>query len=311
MLIAGEAYFAGPIKTNVGPPIRAVTFSANGNYLVSGDQETVRVWRVGDEAPVATMAVGVVNCLAVSKNGRRIAAGRYLGDVVVWDAETYEKVITLGDDYVNGVDFSPDSTRLVSASDNRTVTIWDIATGKPVFTPLPHKEHVRAAKFSPQGDRIATATQECVRVFHSTGTLLVDVPVKVTAWYNTGLLWSKNQLFIISDGKIKQIDASTGSTVSEWLVPDTNSSSCIALPQHKEFIAYSTNDTVTFWDTSKHTQLGLIRHPQDIRSMTLSPDDQFIAIGGEYRKITIKQLPRTIVSHGSMGSWRTGTSFLL
>ena len=294
MLTARQDRRDRPMETNVGPPIRAVAFSANGDYLVSGDQETVRVWRVGDEEPAATMAVGVVNCLAVSKDGRWIAAGRWLGDVVVWDAETYEKVITLGDDYVNGVDFSPDSTRLASASDNRTVTIWDIATGKPVFAPLPHRDYVRAVKFSPQGDRIATATHECVRVFHSTGTLLVDVPRKVTPWYNTGLLWSKNQLFIISDGKIEQIDASTGSTVSEWLVPDTNSSSCIALPQHKEFIAYSTNNIITFWDTSKHTQLGLIRHPQDIRSMTLSPDDQFIAIGAGCRKITIRRLSRTM-----------------
>ena len=256
MLTAEQERHDGPIEINVGRPIRAMAFSVNGKYLVSGDQETVRVWRVGDEEPVATMAVGVVNCLAVSKDGTRIAAGRWLGDVVVWDAETCKEDITLGDDYVNGVDFSTDSTRLVSASDNRTVTIWDIVTGEPVLGPLPHEDDVRAAKFSPRGDRIATATQKCVRVFDSSGTLLVDVPVKVIPWYNSGLLWSNDQLFVISDGKIKQIDASTGSAVSEWLVPDTNSSSCIALPQHKEFIAYSTNSTVTFWDTStpsRHT----------------------------------------------------------
>jgi WD40 repeat protein len=64
--------------------------------------------------------------------------------------------------------------------------------------------------------------------------------------------------------------------------------SCIALPKHGEFIAYSTKRTVTFWDTSTHTQLGLIQHPQDIRSIALSPDDRFLAIGGEGGKITIR-----------------------
>ena len=294
MLTAGQVRRDGPIEINAGCPIRAVAFSEDGRYLVSGDKETVRVWQVR-VARVATMAVGVVNCLAVSKDGTRIAAGTWLGGVVVWDTETCEIDLRLGEDNVNGVDFSPDSTRLVSASDNRTVTIWDIVTGEPVLGPLPHDDDVRAAKFSPQGDRIATATQKCVRVFGSGGNLLVDVPIKVTPWYNTGLLWSNDQLFIVSDGKIKQIEASTGSAVSEWLVPDTNSSSCIALPQHKEFIAYSTNNTVTFWDTSTYTQLGVIRHPQDIRSMTLSPDAQFIAIGGDHRKPTIKRLSRTIV----------------
>ena len=121
------------------------------------------------------------------------------------------------------------------------------------------------------------------------------IPVKVTTLFNAGLLWSNNHLFVVSDGTNKQFEASTGSTVSEWPVPDTNGSSCIALPQHGQFIAYSTNDTVTFWDTSTHTRVGLIQHTQSIRSIALSPDDRFLAIGGESGKIAIKSLSRITV----------------
>ena len=35
---------------------------------------------------------------------------------------------------INGVDFSPDSSRLISASNNRTASIWDIATRERVQT---------------------------------------------------------------------------------------------------------------------------------------------------------------------------------
>ena len=121
------------------------------------------------------------------------------------------------------------------------------------------------------------------------------IPVKVTTLFNAGLLWSNNHLFVVSDGTIKQFEASTGSTVSEWPVPDTNGSSCIALPQHGQFIAYSTNDTVTFWDTSTHTRVGLIQHTQSIRSIALSPDDRSLAIGGNSAKITIRNLSRITV----------------
>jgi WD40 repeat protein len=274
-----------------------VTFSANGEDLLTSDDEGVRVWRVEDGKQMATMKARVVHCLAVSKDGRWIAAGTNSGAVFVWDAQTYEKVFSHREDAYNikGADFSPDSSRLVSASSSKTASIWDVATRKQVQT-LSHGTHLRAAKYSPQGDRIATATPDSVRVWDSNdGRLLVDIPVTVTPWNNTGLLWSNNHLFVLSDGKIKQFEASTGSAVSEWSVPNTNFS-CIALPTLGKFIACSTRPTVTFWDTVTHTQLGFIQHPQDIRSIAVSPDERFLAIGGRNGIITIDSLSRITVS---------------
>ena len=120
-----------------------------------------------DGKEMATMEARNVRCLAVSKDGRWIAAGTDQGEVFVWDAETYEKVFSHGVDYVSGVDFSPDSTRLVSGSTSgRTASIWDITTCKRVQT-LVHSGWVRAAKYSPQGDRIATAASHSIRVWDS------------------------------------------------------------------------------------------------------------------------------------------------
>ena len=279
--------------------MRGLAFSANGEYLVGGDEEMVRVWRMEDGRKMARMIAPFVNCVALSEDGRWIAAGTAWGEVKVWDAKTYEIFTHFGEDGdINGVDFSPDSTRLLVASRNCRASVWDVATRKRVVGPLRHERAVRAAKFSPQGDRIATATHESVRVYDSNdGRLLVDIPtaLTVTPWYNTSLLWSKAHLFIVSESKIKHIEASTGSSVSEWPVPESNEFSCIALPRHREFIAYATNCTVTFWDTLTHTQLGLIQHPQDILSIALSPDDRFIAIGGEDGKITMRCLSRIAV----------------
>ena len=249
------------------------------------------MWRVEDGKQMAAVEATDVRCLAVSKDGRWIAAGTKFGDVIVWDAETYEKVISHKEDHIhiNGVDFSPDSTCLVSASTHWT-TIWYVATRQQGRT-LDHWDSARATKYSPQGDRIATAGPHSVRVWDSSnGRVLVDIKVTVTPRYNTGLLWCNNYLFVISDSKIKQIEASTGSVVSEWPVPDSINLSCIALPKHGKFIVSSTQRAVTFWDTATHTQLGLIQHPQDIRSIALSPRDRFLAIGGEDGKITIHGL---------------------
>ena len=213
----------------------------------------------------------------------------------MWNAKTFEKVLSHEELNVNGVDFSPDSTRLVYAS-HYTASIWDIATHKRVQA-LDHGDWMRAAKYSPRGDRIATATEDSVRVWDSNdGRLLKHIKVAVTAVFNPGLLWFNNHIFVVSDSNIKQFEASTGSSVSEWPVPDSAHLSCIVLPKHGAFIAYSTQRTVTFWDTATHTQLGLIQHPQYIRSIVLSPDDRFLAIGGEDGKITVNTLTHITVS---------------
>ena len=254
------------------------------------------MWRVEDSKQMAALEAKNVQCLAVSKDGRWIAAGTSEGYVFVWDAKTYRTVFTHWENDILGVDFSPDSTRLVSAS-KKAAIVWDIATRKRVHT-LEHADlWVRAAKYSPQGDRVATATRESVRLWDgSNGRLLVRIPVTVAPLFNTGLLWFKDHLFVISTNKVKEFESSTGSAVSEWPVADTNDSSCIALPKHGEFIAYSTQRTVTFCDTAIHTQLGLILHLPDIRSIAVSPDDRFLANGGEDGKVTINGLSHIIVS---------------
>ena len=292
-----------PIEIDTNGELRAVAIAPNGEYLVSGgtSESGVRLWRMQDGQPIASLGMQYVRSLAVSRDGRWIAAGTWK-EVVVWDATTHERVFVQGERtaaYFDGVDFSPDSTQLVTGSFNKTASIWDIAANHRVVGPLLHKDVVVAAKYAPDGTRIATATPSgSVRVYDSNdGRLLFDIPVKVSPWFNTGLLWSNRRLFVVSDVTIKQVDAYTGSEISEWPVPDSNSASCcIALPQHGEYIAYATYQSVTVWDTSTHSQLGLIQHPQNIHSMVLSPDDRFLVIAGENGKITINSLARVNAS---------------
>lgn len=49
-------------------------FTSNGEYLVSGG-DGIQVWRVEDAKQIATMKARNVLCLAVSNDGRWIAAG--------------------------------------------------------------------------------------------------------------------------------------------------------------------------------------------------------------------------------------------
>ena len=53
--------------------------------------------------------------------------------MLVWNAETYEQVLKHGGgNWIRRVDFSPDSSRLVAGTDNKTAIVWDLATGKQI-----------------------------------------------------------------------------------------------------------------------------------------------------------------------------------
>jgi len=60
---------------------------------------------------------------------------------------------------VNTVVFSPDGRTLLSASEDNSARLWDVANGKLLAT-LPHKGAVWFAVFSPDGLAIVTASED-------------------------------------------------------------------------------------------------------------------------------------------------------
>ena len=61
---------------------------------------------------------------------------------------------------VFSVSFSPDGTRLASASMDGTVKVWDAATGQETLTLQGHAKGVRSVCFSPDGTRLASASMD-------------------------------------------------------------------------------------------------------------------------------------------------------
>jgi WD40 repeat protein len=78
----------------------------------------------------------------------------------VWDAVTGKELLILTGPNrpVRQVVFSPDGTRLATASFDGTAKVWGAASGKELFTLSGHVNNVLSVAFSPDGKTTATAS---------------------------------------------------------------------------------------------------------------------------------------------------------
>ena len=289
------------IESGSGTKVYTVAFHPDGVHFFGGTQDGIRRWRVADGQEAGKQTGMDPNAISVSRDGKWIVCGNTEG-TSVWDAELLGNTVEVEDtNYVHAVDVSPESTRFATAAGMqvRKMSIWSITTGERLVGPLELDGEVKGIKFSPDSGRIAIACEDSIQIFDSyNGDQLITTKnlLPPPDWSAiTPIVWPfDGRLFATSEGgKIKSFDTSTGSQVSEWKIHSHSSEDVISISPsaNNRFIASFAGRSVSFWDTSTHTQLGGVLEDVDtIRSIALSPDGIHLATGGESKTVTIWDL---------------------
>jgi WD40 repeat protein/tetratricopeptide (TPR) repeat protein len=163
----GREVFALPADHGA---VWSLAWSPDGTHLAAGSQDgTIRVVKWLEPDPsihVIRAHPGDVRSLTLawSPLGDRLASGGYRDQLIkVWDPARGAELARMRGEHgwILALSFSPDGTRLASASERElwsaSIHVWNAVTGRELSSMRGHNDRVDAVVWSPDGTRLASA----------------------------------------------------------------------------------------------------------------------------------------------------------
>ncbi len=200
--------------------------------------------------------------------------------------------------------FSPDWSRMATASFDKTIKIWDGTTFKELRALTSHTDQVRRVVFSPDGKRLASASMDkSVKLWDAdSGKELRTMKGHTGAVLSVTFSPDGQRLASCSDDKmVKLWDATTGRELLTFK-GHTQAVTSVAFSSDGKRLASSGNEVRVCDSTSGQELLVLQGHTALVGSVTFRPDGQQFATASHdgtvklWNAVTGQQL-HTLVGH--------------
>lgn len=182
-----------------GAPVRAVAASPVGGLIASAcEAASVQIWDAATGKPSLKLdgASDWLLSLAISVDGKALAAGGYDGKLRVWELSGGKKLVEVAAqpaspangpaaplNIVSTVAFSPDGKLLALGGSDGQVHVFQAADGKLLRSLPGHTGTVTSLAFHPAGELIASASKDrTIRLWNVAGGQPLKVLEGHTAW---------------------------------------------------------------------------------------------------------------------------------
>ncbi len=268
-----------------GPGMAAL--SADGqlaamNYTMSGDTE---VWEVATGRVRCTLRkLENLNGVRFSPDGSRLLVNEAfpVNRITLWDTTTgaLAAELTGHTNTITAQVYSPDGTRLATASMDQTVKVWNAATGQLLHTLRGHSSTVNAVAFNPDGRRlVSTSADRTVRLWDlATGRELSVLRGHTGDVTGATFVGNETLASVSLDATIRYWDTRSGPGSGVWSGHSGFVYTVAYHPDGKHVVSGSWDGTARVWDANGR-EVRQFEHPNKERvcGVAVNPSGQWVA----------------------------------
>jgi WD40 repeat protein len=291
--------------------VNTVALSADGKLLASGsDDNTIKLWEVATGREIRTLTGHSPGVSATPQQTSRGGQAREPSDGLIGT------LVPLGDNSVlssvHSVALSGDGKLLASGSNDNTIKLWEVATGRELRTLAGHSSWVSSVAFSADGKLLASGSDDNTIKLWEVAT---GREIRTLAGHSLVALSGDGRLLASGSGdkSIKLWEVATGRELrtltghSSWVssVAFSADGKLLASGNGKVQASGSGNNSIKLWEVATGRELRtLTGHSEVVNSVAFSTDGKLLASGSNDN--TIKLWPvatgrelRTLADHSS------------
>ncbi len=219
-----------------------------------------------------------------------------------------DKTLTGHSDSVQSVVYSPDGRYLASGSGDKTIKIWEVATGNELRTLTGHSGAVWSVVYSPDGRYLASGNGDTTIKIWEVATGKELRTLTGHSHVVLSVVYSPDGRYLASgsiDNSIKIWEVATGKQLRTLTGHYGGVYSVVYSPDGRYLASASADNTIKIWEVATGKELRtLTGHSDSVWSVVYSPDGRYLASGSYDNTIKIwevatgKQL-RTLTGHSN------------